>query len=120
MPAAKSENIKPDTLRSALVGAIALLLLALIKPLELWDFLLWAITGTFLSTFFLVPIDRAIITGELRVREVTCFVAGAAIFVWMFLFVYESVLEGVVFVLEWLVIYNLVSLFFALLEALLP
>ena len=110
----------PDTLKSALVGAVALLLLAILKPLELWDFLLWAITGTFLSVFFLVPIDRALITGELRVREVTGFVIGAAIFVWMFLFVYENVLEGVVFVLEWLVTYNLITLFFALLKMLLP
>jgi len=106
-------------LRSAFVGAIAFVLLAIIKPETIINFLLWAITGIFLSMFFLVPIDRAIVTGKLKIREITCFVIGFFIFLYMFLFVYENLTEGVIFLLEWIVIYNLISIFISLIGKLL-
>ena len=96
-------------LRGILVGAVALLLLSIVRPDIFYEFLMWAVSGSVLSAFFLVPVDRMIITGKLQVKDAVGFAVGAGIFVYLFLFVYETTMDGVVFLLEWLVAYNLIS-----------
>jgi len=113
-------DIDDKTLKRMVIGSVALFFLSILSPIDLLDFLLWAVTGTMISVFVLVPVNRYIITRKFQVVETTGFVIGIVVLAYLYLYVYKSITEMLIFVMEWLVTYNLISVFFDFLEDVLP
>jgi cbb3-type cytochrome oxidase subunit 1 len=93
-----------------LIGASSFALLALIaEPEEFFDFLGLSIFGIFLSMTVLIPLERSIEYRRLMIREVVCFVAGVILFILLYVFVVQDIVEMVIYILEWFIIYTFVS-----------
>ena len=103
--------------KRALVGSVSLFILAVIASSgEFFGFLVWAIVGGIVSAFFLMPIEKIILTNEIRKIEYTEFAVGTILLIFVYFYLFEDVVDLVVYILEWMVSYNLVALIISFLD----
>jgi len=108
------------TVKRLLIGAISLLFLSILSASQMWDFLLWAVTGTLVSVFVFAPVNNYLVTREFKIAETTGFILGVGVLIYLYMFVYTSIDEMLIFIFEWLVAYNLIAIMFDFVEDYLP
>jgi len=96
-------------IRKFLVGAVCLLLLALLDPLDFYPWLIDTLFGIAISAMFLTPLVNYI-TGERRHYLPVTLGIGFVLFVfYFFVFNNADLRATVIFVLQWMVTVLLIS-----------
>ncbi|RLI84685.1 hypothetical protein DRP07_00240 [Archaeoglobales archaeon] len=99
---------RKDPWRGIVIGTICyLLLIVLMDREEFISFILDTVMGILLTSFFVVPIIRIILTGRFEIAEKTCFALG---FILLIVYYYYFNVDVVILLLQWLLIYTLISL----------
>jgi len=99
-------------LKRATVGSIAFLLLALLEsPDEFFEFIITNICGIIVTMAVFIPLDRMIIQKQLKKFEITTFFIGVLAFEAMYIFVIKDLMEMIIYILGWIVMYDLISIF---------
>jgi len=99
-------------LKRASIGSVAFLLLALLdSPDDFFEFLINNICGIIVTMSVFIPLDRLIINREMKTLEITSFLLGILAFEIMYVFVIKDLRETIVYILGWIVTYDLISIF---------
>lgn len=96
--------------RKVLVGSVALLILALVysgEPSKFNEFVRWSIMGILLSSLFLIPTFRIIVTGKVKEVEITSYALG--ILVAVIYSIMTSPYQTLILFLQWVAVYAFIS-----------
>jgi len=103
--------------RKLLIGAVALLIIAIFNPLGFYDWLIDTLFGISISALFLSPL-ASLLTGERRrVIPFTLGIGFVLFLIYMHYYLNDDLIATIVFVCEWLAVFSFISVVFQLVFA---
>jgi len=103
--------------RKLLIGAVSLLVIAILNPLGFYDWLTDTLFGISISALFLSPL-ASLLTGERRrVLPVTIGIGFVLFLMYMHYYLNDDLIATIVFVCEWMATFAFISVVFQLVFA---